>query len=149
MSNLSELIPAGGAGKNVSFVASGALPNGQAVALKSDGTVEAVTQTSTAKTRSIPASSETVFSGSNGATFTSIDFNPYTAGQFIISYQDITNSGYGTAVVGNVSGTTITFQTPVLWQSGAVSRNEIAFDPNTVGKFVIAFKSTAVAQHVQ
>jgi hypothetical protein len=143
MSNLSELLPAGGAGKNVSFVASGTLPNGQAVALKSDGTVEAVTQTSTAKTRSIPASSETVFSGSNGTTFTSIDFNPYTAGQFIISYQDITNSGYGTAVVGNVSGTTITFQTPVLWQSGAVSRNEIAFDPKTVGKFVIAFKSTA------
>ena len=143
MSNLSELLPAGGAGKNVSFVASGTLPNGQAVALKSDGTVEAVTQTSTAKTRSIPASSETVFSGSNGATFTSIDFNPYTAGQFIISYQDITNSGYGTAVVGNVSGTTITFQTPVLWRSGAVSRNEIAFDPNTVGKFVIAFKSTS------
>ena len=35
MSNLSELLPAGGAGKNVSFVASGTLPNGQAVVLLS------------------------------------------------------------------------------------------------------------------
>ena len=38
MSNLSELLPAGAGGKNVSFVASGTLPNGTAVVLKSDGT---------------------------------------------------------------------------------------------------------------
>ena len=31
MSNLSELLPAGGAGKNVDFVASGTLPNGKPV----------------------------------------------------------------------------------------------------------------------
>ena len=143
MSTLSELLPSGGNQNEVGFVASGTLPNGQAVVLKTNGQVEAVAETSVAKPKNIPAGSETVFSGSNGVTFTSVDVNPYTAGQFIISYQDIDNSGYGTAVVGNVSGTTITFQTPVLWRSGAVSRNEIAFDPNTVGKFVIAFKSTS------
>lgn len=39
MSNLSELLPAGGGGKNVSFVASGSVANGVAVSLNSNGTV--------------------------------------------------------------------------------------------------------------
>jgi hypothetical protein len=42
MSNLTDLLPAGAGGKQVSFVASGALSSGVTVALKSDGTVEAV-----------------------------------------------------------------------------------------------------------
>ena len=33
MSNLSELLPAGGGGKNVDFVASGTIGNGQTVAV--------------------------------------------------------------------------------------------------------------------
>ena len=42
MSNLSDLLPAGAGGKQVDFVASGALANGQTVALKTNGTVEVV-----------------------------------------------------------------------------------------------------------
>ena len=42
MSNLTDLLPAGGGGKNVNFVASGTLPSGQTVALKTNGQVEAV-----------------------------------------------------------------------------------------------------------
>ena len=42
MSNLSELLPSGGGQNAVDFVASGALSGGQAVALKADGTVEAI-----------------------------------------------------------------------------------------------------------
>ena len=42
MSNLSELLPTGGGQNAVNFVASGTLSSGQTVALKSDGTVEAV-----------------------------------------------------------------------------------------------------------
>jgi len=44
MSNLTELLPAGGSGKTVDFVASGALPNGKPVILKADGTVEVVAE---------------------------------------------------------------------------------------------------------
>ena len=40
MSNLSELLPTGGGQNAVDFVASGTLPNGKAVILKADGTVE-------------------------------------------------------------------------------------------------------------
>ena len=43
MSNLSDLLPAGAGGKQVNFVASGTLPSGQTVALKTNGQVEAIT----------------------------------------------------------------------------------------------------------
>ncbi len=42
MSTLSELIPSGGTQNNIEFVAQGTLANGQTVALRSDGKVEAV-----------------------------------------------------------------------------------------------------------
>jgi hypothetical protein len=45
MSNLSELLPAGAGAKSADFVASGTLGSGVTVALKSDGTVEAVAET--------------------------------------------------------------------------------------------------------
>ena len=38
MSNLTDLLPAGAGGKQVSFVASGTLSSGQTVVLNSDGT---------------------------------------------------------------------------------------------------------------
>ena len=42
MSTLSELIPSGGTQNNIEFVAQGTLANGQTVALRSDGKVEAI-----------------------------------------------------------------------------------------------------------
>jgi hypothetical protein len=45
MSNLSELLPTGGGQNAVDFVASGTLSSGQTVALKANGTVEAVVHT--------------------------------------------------------------------------------------------------------
>ena len=57
MSTLSELLPSGGNQNEVEFVASGTLPNGQAVVLKADGTVEVVAIISTVKSVAIPAGS--------------------------------------------------------------------------------------------
>ena len=42
MSNLSDLLPAGAGGKQVDFVASGSLTAGQAVAIKTNGSVESI-----------------------------------------------------------------------------------------------------------
>ena len=42
MSNLSDLLPAGAGGKQVSFTASGAISSGQTVALNGNGTVSAI-----------------------------------------------------------------------------------------------------------
>ena len=100
MTNLSDLFPAG-AGKQVSFVASGTLSNGQAVALKSDGTVEAVAQGGPSADTPVTFNSAT--STNISATFDSAN------NKVVISYQDGGNSNYGTAIVGTVSGTSISF----------------------------------------
>ena len=47
------------------------------------------------------------------------------------------NSGYGTAVVGTVSGTSISFGTPVVYQSANMEENSIAFDSSN-NKVVVA-----------
>ena len=142
MSTLSELLPSGGGGSTVDFVASGTLPNGKPVILKADGTVEVVGETSAAVAESIPAGSEVVF---NSATTThlSIAFDPNTAGKFVIAYQDFGNSQYGTVVVGTVSGTSISFGSEVVFNSAAITYSSVSFDPNTANKFVIAYKDSS------
>ena len=56
----------------------------------------------------------------------------------VVSYADVGNSGYGTAAVGTVSGTDISFGTPVVYNSGATGKQQAAFDPSS-GKVVIAY----------
>ena len=139
MTALSELLPAGGAGKVMDFVASGTLPNGKAVVLKSDGTVEVVGETSTAVSESIPAGSAAVFN-SGDTENTSVAFDPNTVGKFVVVYKDVGNSNYGTAVVGTVSGTSLSFGSEYIFNSAASYIPNIAFDPNTAGKFVVVYE---------
>ena len=107
MSNLSELLPAGGAGKNVDFVASGVLPNGQAVTLKSDGTVEAVTGIATeAGTSAVFETSETIYIS---GTYDSANE------KVVIAYQTQLSGNYGRVVVGTVSGNSISFGSAVIF----------------------------------
>ena len=47
-----------------------------------------------------------------------------------MAYTDSGNSSYGTAVVGTVSGTSITFGTPVVYRSAGGSYEAIAYDAN-------------------
>ena len=125
------------------FVASGTLPNGKPVVLKSDGTVEVVGMTGTpiVLTESIPSGTEIVF---NSATTTTpiAAFDPSTAGQFITVYRDDGNSGYGTVVLGTISGTSIAFGTPVVFNAFSTNFPTVSFDPNTEGKFVIAYRNS-------
>ena len=104
MSNLSELLPAGGGGKNVNFVASGTLSSGQTVVLNSDGTVSAVSETAEA------IGTETEFqSGRSDYTQAVYDVN---ANKIVVFYfLASSNNVYG--VVGTVSGSSISFGTPV------------------------------------
>jgi len=58
----------------------------------------------------------------------------------VISYRDVgNNTGRGTSVVGTVSGTSISFGTPVVFETGVVSQNSSVFDANS-NKVVIAYK---------
>lgn len=57
----------------------------------------------------------------------------------VISYVDGGNSNYGTAVVGTVSGTSISFGTPTVFESAATAFNSSTYDANAQ-KVVLAYK---------
>ena len=140
MSNLSELLPSGAGQNQVEFVASGALPNGQPVILKANGQVEVVADSSIAE--SIPAGSEAVLR-SSGLSQIEMAFDPNTANKFVVVYQDGGNSDYGTATVGTISGTSISFGSDYVFNLGGSSTCVIAFDPSTANKFVVAYRDNS------
>jgi hypothetical protein len=140
MSTLSELLPAGGGGQNqVEFTASGTLPNGKPVILKSDGTVEVVEETTTSVSESIPSGSEIVFR-SIATEYVSVAFDPNNASKFILAYKDFGNGTYdGLVMMGTISGSSISFGTAVTFDNSQISMPHIAFDPNNTNKFVVAY----------
>jgi len=69
-----------------------------------------------------------------------------TNDRVVISYVDDGNSQYGTAVVGTVSGTSISFGTPVVFEAAEVGWTAITYD-STAGKVVIAYRDTANSSH--
>jgi hypothetical protein len=132
MSKLSELLPTGGGQNAVEFVASGALASGQAVALRSDGKVEAISATGGGE----GVGSAVVFEAADAQYITSaFDSN---SNKVVVAYRDSGNSTYGTAVVGTVSGTSISFGTPVVFQANAVQTPYVVFD-STNNKMVIGY----------
>jgi hypothetical protein len=136
MSNLTDLLPAGAGGKQVSFVASGTIGNGVTVGLNSNGTVTAVEETLT----SASIGSATTFESGNRdmQNVRPIAYDS-TNNRVVIAYRDSDNSGYGTAVVGTVSGNTISFGTPVVYESADSLFNAPVFDENA-GKVVIFYR---------
>jgi hypothetical protein len=75
---------------------------------------------------------------SGGVAFPSIAYDS-NADRHVIAYRDSGNSNYGTAVVGTVSGTSISFGTPVVFESAASEDEAIAYD-SSAQKVVIAYK---------
>lgn len=134
MSNLSELLPAGGGGKNVDFVASGTLSSGQTVVLNSDGTVSAPLN------QSESVSSPTTIDRALLSTVL------YDASEdcFIAFYQDFLASNALTYVVGTLSGTTITWTSPTT--TSIIANNaDIAIAGNNNGGFLIICEDSAQA----
>jgi len=130
MSNLSELLPAGAGAKSAEFVASGTLGSGVTVALKADGTVEAVGGVA----QNIGASGE--FEPSI-PTYVSSTFDS-SQNKIVVAYRDTNNSNRGTAVVGTVSGETISFGTAAVFETGATSYISVSYDASA-SKSVIAY----------
>ena len=61
-----------------------------------------------------------------------------TVNRVIIAYVANANSSYGTAVVGTISGTSVSFGTPVVFESAATNYPQITFDSSN-NKVVIAY----------
>ena len=122
MSNLSELLPTGGGQNAVDFVASGTLSSGQTVVLNSDGTVSAVSGAAA----SLGSTSFVVDASTTINSISSV-FN-LSENKIVVSYSNSANSGYGTASVGTVSGTTISFGTPIVFNSSGTSNIKSVYD---------------------
>jgi len=92
----------------------------------------------TVSSTSISFGSVVVFSGTNVATYEGITFDT-SNNKVVISYRD-ESTDYGTAVVGTVSGTSISFGTPVVFRSANSSSmtNGTVFDTAT-GKVIISY----------
>jgi len=75
----------------------------------------------------------------SGSTETPAIVFDSTNGKVVIVYRDAGNSSYGTAIVGTVSGTSISFGSAVVFNSSQTTNINAAFDSGN-GKVVIAYK---------
>ena len=64
-----------------------------------------------------------------------------TNNRVVIAYRDSGNAQYGTAVVGEVSGTDITFGTPVVFKTDSTTEISATFD-SSAGKVVIVYRDS-------
>jgi hypothetical protein len=98
------------------------LATGTTVILQSDGTVKAVAEVP------IPASVGTQANAANvNSEDTAVVFDSATD-KFTLFYADRSNSDYGTYVVGTISGTSITFGTPAVFNSAASTNIDAVYD---------------------
>jgi hypothetical protein len=116
------------------FVASGTIANGQTVILKTDGTVTGV---ATAGAGTTFSPSATNYSGTNVCENHIATYDT-AKDRVVIFYKDQTGVN-GFAVVGTVSGTTITFGTPVSAISSRPAYHDACYDVAS-GKIVYAFR---------
>lgn len=118
MSNLTDLLPAGAGGKQVDFVASGTLSSGQTVALKTDGTVEAVVTLGP----SVGSSNYVGGKADNIQTIYASDID-----KVITVYKN--NSGYGVIQVGTPVSGGVSWGTAVVFQSNSVGWPSVSWSP--------------------
>jgi hypothetical protein len=122
-------------------VASGTLPSGKPVIVNSDGTVSVVGGSGSNLSPSPISSSVATFNAGGTTANIDVSFDPNTSGKFVVVYKDNANSNYGTAVVGTISGTSISFGSEVVFQSNDVEYSNVEFDPNTANKFVVCYQN--------
>jgi len=101
------------------------------------GTVDASNNT-------ISFGTETVFESAS-TQYTSIDFDS-TNNKVLIAYRDVGNSNYGTAIVGTVSGTDISFGSPTVFESASTQYITTRFDPDN-SKFLIVYRDNGNSQY--
>jgi hypothetical protein len=114
-------------GPTVTAVASGSLSDGSTVIVNADGTVSVV-----AGGPSAPQLFNNAQTGFFSAAYDSV------AQRVIIAYQDGFTTSFGTAVVGTVSGNSISFGSPVVFNSASTSRMSTTYD-SVAQRVVIAY----------
>jgi hypothetical protein len=116
--------------------ANGAITAGKPVIVNADGTVGVVTETSV----SAGFGTEVTFESANVAQINAT--YDTSNNKVVVAYQDSDNSDYGTAVVGTVSGTDISFGTPVVFSSASTPNLKCTFDSNA-NKVAINYQNSS------
>jgi hypothetical protein len=117
-------------GGKLKAVASGTLPSGVPVIVNADGTVSVIS----GERADQSLGSQTLFD--TGATFYIAATYDTVSNKVVVAYRDYNGSNYGTAIVGTVSGTSISFGTPVVFESATTDRIAITFDSNEAKVFI-------------
>jgi len=114
-------------------IASGTLSSGKPVIINADGTVSVVSTTTITEAVGTPVQFEAATSYDQGIAYDS------TNNKVVICYRDDGNSSYGTAIVGTVSGNSISFGTAVVFESAYSDYFAPVFDSSN-GKIVVAYR---------
>ena len=125
---MSFIIQPTSAGAAIQAVATGTLASGAPVVINSDGTVSVVQ----------PVFGTAVVFESANTTSVACTYDA-TNQKVVIAYSDQGNLGYGTAIVGTVSGTSISFGTAVVFESASTADIACTYDA-TNQKIVIAYR---------
>jgi hypothetical protein len=88
---------------------------------------------------SISYGTATVFNAANNDYFSSA-FDPNNSGKFAVTYRDVGNSKYGTAVIGSVSGTSVSFGSEVVFNAGETETTSVSFDENNNNVFAVGYE---------
>lgn len=120
-------------GPEVTAVASGTLSTGDTVIVNSDGTVSAVSSVN------VSQSYGSVTQFDSGGLWLAATYDA-SAQKVVIVYYDDYNNDYLTAIVGTVSGTSISFGTEVVVSSIVPAYISVAYDANAE-RVVIAYRN--------
>ena len=123
MTNLADLLPAGGGQNNTDFVADGTITSGAPVVLTAAGKAAAISGTAAGGGTAVNFEAATTM-------YPAIVYDSAN-NKMVIFYEDQDNSRYGTAIVGTVSGTSISYGTPVIFNSGTTTYINATYDPDT------------------
>ena len=134
----SQLTNLPGGGNTLRATASGTLADGSTVIVNTDGTVSVVTTTSVNSSAGTPV----VFNAGNSTPDVVFDS---TNNKVVVVYTDDGNSGYGTGIVGTVSGTSISFGSEVVFNSGNTAQPKVAFVGG--GKVVVTYRDSGNNQY--
>jgi len=124
-------------GGKLKAVASGTLPSGQPVVVNADGTVSVVVETTNSGSETLGSQFALPTTNGQQGSFLGGTYDSVNQ-RAIITYRDANNSGYGTAVVGTVGGSSVTWGTPVVFDQRA-QWTSAAFD-SVNGKVVISYQ---------
>lgn len=143
MTSLEALIPTGGGQNKTEFTATGTIAAGKPVILNSSGTVSQITGSTIAFDASY--GDVDVVQEASGNSPYSISTDPFNSGKFIVGYEDkvsgSSSNGYPMVRVGTTSGSTVTWGTPIILNSGSAGSNDIVvqFDPTYENRVLVSY----------